>query len=61
LVVAHDHAKDVDCDFRFAVRNGRIPVAGSVRDEKSTSAEESLRPQIYTDGDGLIRITIHAS
>jgi hypothetical protein len=36
-------------------------VAGFVRDEKSPSAEESIGPQIYTDGDGLIRITVHAS
>jgi hypothetical protein len=36
-------------------------VVGPVRDAKSASAEEGIGTPIYTDGDGLIRITVHAS
>jgi len=61
LVVAHDHAQDVNCDFRCAIRNSRALVAGAVRDAKSEAAEEDIGTPVYTDGNGLIRITVHAS
>jgi hypothetical protein len=36
-------------------------VANPVRDAKSPSAEEGIGTPVYTDGDGLIRITVNAS
>jgi hypothetical protein len=36
-------------------------VAGAVCDAKSPSAEEDIGTPVYTDGNGLIRITVHAS